>query len=68
MTGPGCKRTHTPIVSEKQKRLFGAVAGGKKTKAAGLSQAEAKEHLKESAGKKLPEQAAKRALKRRMRK
>ena len=56
MTDPGCHRKHTPIVSKKQKRLFGAVAGGKKTKASGLSQAEAKRHLKESAGKKLPEQ------------
>lgn len=67
MTGPGCSKKHTPIVSEKQKRLFGAVAGGKSTKASGLSKTEAKRHLKEVAGRKLPEQAAKRALKRRTR-
>lgn len=47
-------RKHTPIVSRRQQRLFGAVAGGKKTKATGLSKAEAKRHLRESKGKKLP--------------
>lgn len=47
-------RKHTPIVSKAQQGLFGAVAGGKKTKATGLSRAEAKRHMKESAGKKLP--------------
>jgi len=50
-----CKhRKHTPIVSKKQRGLFGAVAGGKKTKATGLSVAQAKKHLKEASGKKLP--------------
>jgi hypothetical protein len=74
MTGPGCSKTksgayrkHTPIVSEKQRRLFGAVAGGKATKATGLSQTEAKKHLKEVKGRKLPEEAAKRGLARRAR-
>ena len=52
-------RKHTPIVSEKQRRLFGAVAGGKKTKAPSLSRAEAKRHLKEAKGKKLPKRARK---------
>jgi hypothetical protein len=60
MTTTKCgKRAHTPIVSKAQKRLFGAVAGGKKTKATGLSKAKAKEHLKEAAGKKLPERKPK---------
>lgn len=55
MTGKACKgRKHTPIVSQKQRGLFGAVAGGKKTKATGLSMAEAKRHLKEVKGKTLP--------------
>ena len=40
-------RKHTPIVSQSQAKLFGAVAGGKKTKASGLSVAEAKRHLEE---------------------
>jgi len=48
-------RKHTPIVSKAQQRLFGAVRGGKKTKATGLSKAEAGRHLRESKGKKLPE-------------
>jgi len=55
VTGKACKgRKHTPIVSKAQKGLFGAVAGGKKTKAKGLSVAKAKTHLTESKGKKLP--------------
>ena len=61
MTRKGCGKTksgkhrkHTPIVSEAQRKLFGAVAGGKKTKAKGLSKTEAKRHLKEVKGKKLP--------------
>jgi hypothetical protein len=52
---PGRKhKSHTPIVSKAQQGLFGAVAAGKKTKATGLSKVEAKRHLRESAGKKLP--------------
>jgi len=57
MPGKGCRkrgRKHTPIVSKAQRGLFGAKAGGKKTKAKGLSRAEAKRHMKEVAGKKLP--------------
>lgn len=58
MTTKACGyRKHTPIVSEKQRKLFGAVAGGASTKAIGLSKAEAKRHLKEVKGKKLPEKA-----------
>lgn len=74
MTGPGCTRKHTPIISEKQRRFVYAVEnvqkGGKgsaKVKKAaahwpskGPSSPGA--HLKEVEGKKLPEQAAKRAL------
>ena len=55
MPGKSCKgRKHTPIVSKAQRGLFGAVAGGKATKATGLSKAEAKRHLSEAKGKKLP--------------
>ena len=61
MSGKSCPKTksgkhrkHTPIVSKAQQGLFGAVAGGKKTKATGLSVAKAKQHLTESKGKKLP--------------
>jgi len=55
MTTAKCKRKHTPIVSEAQRGLFGARAGGKKTKAKGLTVLEAKKHMKEVAGKSLPE-------------
>ena len=55
MPGEGCVRKHTKIVSEKQRRLFGAKVGGKKTKAKGLSVREAKRHLREVKGKELPE-------------
>lgn len=54
-TKSGKRRKHTPIVSKAQQRLFGAVRGGKKTKAPSLSKAEAGRHLRESKGKKLPE-------------
>lgn len=65
MPGKGCitkkgrRRKHTKIVSEAQRRLFGARAGGKKTKATELSVAEAKRHVKEVAGEKLPERKSK---------
>lgn len=71
MPGKGCpksKRKHTPIVSKAQQRLFGAVRGGKKTKATGLSKAEAGRHLKESKGKKLPEKVLERKTKKRLKK
>lgn len=44
-----------PVVSKKQAALFGAVAGGAKTKATGLSPAQAKEALTDVNVKKLPE-------------
>ncbi len=58
MTTAACKRSgrkHTPIVSEQQRKLFGAVVLGKATMASGLSKVEALRHLKESKGKDLPE-------------
>jgi hypothetical protein len=48
-------KKHTPLVSEAQRRLFGAVASGKQTEADGLSKKTAEQHLKESKGKDLPE-------------
>lgn len=59
---PGKHRKHTPIVSEKQRRLFGAVAGGVQTKATSLSKVDAKRHLEEVEGKKLPEQVKRKAF------
>lgn len=58
-TKSGKHRKHTPIVSKAQRGLFGAVAAGKKTKAPNLSKAEAKKHLKEVKGKKLPKRKKK---------
>jgi hypothetical protein len=60
MTHAGCGKTksgsyrkHTPIVSEKQRRLFRAAAAGRTEKAPSLSKKEAKEHLEEVKGKRL---------------
>ncbi len=62
MSGPSCPKTksgkhrkHTPIVSEAQRRLFGAALSGRATKAKRLTKEKAREHLEESKGKKLPE-------------
>ncbi len=64
MTYPGCgSKKHTPIVSRQQQKLFGAVAGGAKTKATGLSKAEAVRHLTESKGRNLPKRHKKRGKK-----
>jgi len=52
-------RKHTPIVSDAQRRLFAADAYGKKDILPGLSKQEAKEHLEEVKGKKLPEKVGK---------
>ena len=46
-------KPHTPIVSQAQRGLFGMIASGKK-KLKGLSEEEAKRHLKEVLGKPLP--------------
>jgi hypothetical protein len=50
-------RKHTPITSEAQRRLFGAVASGS-ADLPGLSKAEAERHLRESKGKNLPEKVS----------
>jgi len=60
MPGKGCKksgRKHTPIVSKKQQKFFGAEYGRKKAGKRGrtdMTKAELKRHLEESKGKKLP--------------
>ena len=56
---PG-KKKHKKPVSKAQARLFGAVAGGKSTKATGLTKEEAKGKLKGAKVKKLPEKKRKR--------
>ena len=54
----GKHRKHTPIVSKKQKGLFGAELArrrtGKKGKMKGITTKELTGHLKESKGRKLP--------------
>lgn len=56
MTTAACgHRKHTPIVSGAQRRLFGAATHGNARNASGLTEAKAKEHLKEARGKDLPE-------------
>lgn len=56
-------RKHTPITTEAQQGLMGAdlarLRAGKKTKT-GMSEADLVSHLKESAGKDLPERAKRR--------
>jgi len=56
------KEKHTPIVSEKQKKFFGAEIGrakaGKETRT-GMSEETLAEHLEESGGKDLPEKVEK---------
>ena len=60
-----CKssRKHTPIVSEKQRGLFGAEyarrKAGKKGRMPGITKAELKGHLEEAGGKRLPEKIKK---------
>ena len=63
MTTKTCEyKKHTPIVSEKQKGLFGSELArrkkGKKRKMKGITTKELRSHLKESAGKDLPKMAA----------
>jgi len=62
MTTKACRksgRKHTPIVSQSQRRLFEAVASGS-VRLPGLSIEEAKRHLREVRGKKLPKRTAQR--------
>lgn len=47
--------------SKAQARLFGAIAGGKKTKARGMSKAEARRRLRGVKVKKLPKRKRKRS-------
>lgn len=58
MTKKGCERKHTPIVSKKQRGLFGAELArrraGKASRMKGITTTELEEHLRESKGKKLP--------------
>jgi hypothetical protein len=53
-----CPRKHTPIVSKKQRGLFGAELArrraGKARRMKGITTKELEEHLHESKGKKLP--------------
>ena len=55
---PGKHRKHTPIVSKKQRGLFGAELArrraGKESRMPGITTAELESHLEESKGKKLP--------------
>jgi len=65
MPGKKCKkRKHTPIVSQKQRGLFGAELSrrkrGKTPRMKGITKEELREHLKESKGKKLPKRARRR--------
>ena len=53
-----CGRKHTPIVSQKQRGLFGAELArrraGKESRMKGITTKELESHLRESKGKKLP--------------
>ncbi len=57
-SNPGKHRKHTPIVSEKQRGLFGAELArrraGKASRMKGITTKELEEHLRESKGKNLP--------------
>ena len=59
----GSKRPHTPVVSTKQQGLFEAELArrraGKTTLMVGITTKELQQHLRESAGKKLPKKARK---------
>jgi len=59
-------RAHTPIVSERQRRFFGAEYGRAKrgeARETGMSKAILREHLLEVSGKKLPETSRRRKKK-----
>jgi hypothetical protein len=60
----GKHRKHTPIVSEKQRGLFGAEyarrKAGKKGRMPGITKKELRSHLKEAKGKKLPAKSRRR--------
>ena len=60
---PGIHRKHTPVVSKAQLGMFGAEyrrrKTGKKPRMKGITTAELRSHLHETAGKKLPARAKK---------
>lgn len=64
MTGPGCKKKHTPIMSKAQRGKFGAELHrrrqGKRSMMSGITTKELESHLRESKGKKLPRKVKKR--------
>ena len=69
MTTAACKkagRAHTPIVSRRQRGLFGAELArrrkGKKGRMKGITTAELESHLRESGGKKLPVRTTQRKI------
>lgn len=59
----GCTRKHTPIVSKKQRGLFGAELARRRAGRApmlpSITTKELESHLEESAGKKLPKRVKK---------
>lgn len=61
MPCPTSHKKHTPIVSEKQRGLFGAELARRRTGKAGrmgsITESELVRHLKESGGKKLPKKS-----------
>jgi hypothetical protein len=62
--GKSGHRKHTPVVSKKQRGLFGAEyarrKAGKKSRMKGITTTELRSHLKESKGKRLPTRSKKR--------
>ena len=52
---PCSGRKHTPIVSEKQRGLFGHWLSNPKSRPSSISKSEVKSHLEETKGKSLPE-------------
>lgn len=59
----GAHRKHTPIMSERQRGLFGSELArrraGKQRRMKGITTAELERHLRESKGKKLPKKSKK---------
>lgn len=68
---PGEHRKHTPIVSEKQRGLFGAELRRRKKGLKGrmkkITTAELRRHLHEAKGKELPERARRTAMAQKLR-
>jgi hypothetical protein len=63
-----CTRKHTPIVSGKQRRLFGYWESNPSQRSVSITAEEIRSHLSESKGKSLPEKAMVKYRKRRKRK